>query len=82
MLPWHFLLEDSPIRKILLKEEPDIIEIYDNYALTYLAGMIRTGHFSQLKRPMLGSILQASDSTRYFRHSSSGEDLASGFPND
>jgi glycosyltransferase involved in cell wall biosynthesis len=53
MMPWQYLLKDSPIRKILLAEMPDMIEIYDNYSLTFLAGMIRIGKFKQLKRPML-----------------------------
>lgn len=53
MMPWQYLLKDSPIRKILLDEMPDMIEIYDNYSLTFLAGMIRIGKFKKLGRPML-----------------------------
>jgi glycosyltransferase involved in cell wall biosynthesis len=53
MMPWQYLLKDSPIRKILLAEMPDMIEIYDNYSLTFLAGMIRIGKFKKLGRPML-----------------------------
>ena len=52
MMPWHFLNHGTPIRKILLAERPQMIEIYDNYALTYLAGMTRMGHFERLGRPM------------------------------
>lgn len=53
MLPFHYLQNGSPIREILLKERPDMIEIYDNYALTLLAGVIRKGYFKKLGRPML-----------------------------
>lgn len=52
MMPWHFLNHGTPIRKILLAERPQMIEIYDNYALTYLAGMTRMGLFARLGRPM------------------------------
>ncbi|MEZ5306222.1 MAG: glycosyltransferase [Pyrinomonadaceae bacterium] len=53
MLPFHYLPGESPIRKILIDEMPDIIEIYDNYSLTLLAGVIRKGKLKQLNRPML-----------------------------
>jgi glycosyltransferase involved in cell wall biosynthesis len=53
IMPWQYLLKDSPIRKILLAEMPDMIEIYDNYSLTFIAGMIRIGKFKKLGRPML-----------------------------
>jgi glycosyltransferase involved in cell wall biosynthesis len=53
MMPWQYLLKDSPIRKILLAEMPDMIEVYDNYSLTFIAGMIRIGKFKRLGRPLL-----------------------------
>lgn len=53
LLPWQYLKGDSPIRKILESEMPDIIEIADKYTLSYLAGFIKKGHFTSLKRPML-----------------------------
>ena len=53
MMPWQYIQNETPIRKILLAEMPDMIEIYDNYSLTLLAGIIRKGKFKQLKRPML-----------------------------
>jgi glycosyltransferase involved in cell wall biosynthesis len=53
MLPFHYLQADTPIRKILIEEMPQIIEIYDNYSLTLLAGLIRKGNLAQLNRPML-----------------------------
>jgi len=53
MLPFHYLKDGSPIREILLEEKPQMIEIYDNYSLTLMAGMIRKGYFKKLGRPML-----------------------------
>lgn len=52
LLPMQYLFNGSAIREILLAERPDIIEIYDNYALTFLAGMTRKGKFRALGRPM------------------------------
>lgn len=52
MLPFHYLFHETPIRNILLDEMPEMIEIYDNYSLTFLAGMTRTGYFRKLGRPM------------------------------
>ncbi len=51
--PFHYLQNDTPIRKILLEEKPDMIEIYDNYSLTLLAGVIQKGYLKELGRPML-----------------------------
>lgn len=53
MLPNQYLFHGSPIRDVLLKEKPAAIEIYDNYSLTFLAGMIRKGKFRRLGRPLL-----------------------------
>jgi glycosyltransferase involved in cell wall biosynthesis len=53
MTPFHYLQNDTPIRKILLDEKPDMIEIYDNYSLTLLAGIIQKGYLKELGRPML-----------------------------
>ncbi len=54
MLPWKTYLQgDTPIRKILLEEKPDLIEISEKYSLSLLAGIIRMGYFSQLGRPLL-----------------------------
>lgn len=52
ILPDQYVPGGSAIRKILLEEMPQIIEIYDNYSLTLLAGIIRKGHFKELGRPM------------------------------
>lgn len=53
MLPFQYIFNSSPIRKILESELPDIIEIGEKYMLSYLAGMIRIGYYRALNRPML-----------------------------
>ncbi len=54
MLPWNTYLDHGlPIRKILRAERPQMIEIYDNYSLSLLAGIIRKGFFKSVERPML-----------------------------
>lgn len=52
ILPHQYMLSGSSVRRILLDEMPQIIEIYDNYLLTFLAGMTRMGYFKRLGRPM------------------------------
>ena len=53
MMPWHYMPGGSIIRKILLAEKPDFIEVTDKYTLSMLGAMIRLGKFRQLGRPML-----------------------------
>ena len=53
MMPWQYMVADSIIRKILLKEMPDMLEVTDKYSLSLLGVMIRKPHFKQLGRPML-----------------------------
>ncbi|MGH9821499.1 MAG: glycosyltransferase, partial [Pyrinomonadaceae bacterium] len=53
MMPWQYMLTDSAIRRILLEEKPDMIEVTDKYTLSMLGGMIRTNSFKKLGRPML-----------------------------
>lgn len=53
MMPWHYMQNGSIIRKILLAEMPDIVEVTDKYTLSMLGAMIRIGKFRQLGRPML-----------------------------
>ena len=52
IMPNQYLFKDSAVRKVLLEERPDFIEVYDNYALVFLAGMTRMGYFKKLGRPM------------------------------
>lgn len=53
ILPWQYMQGDSLIRKILLDEKPDLIEVTDKYTLSMLGAMIRIGKFKQLERPAL-----------------------------
>ena len=53
IMPWQYMPNDSPIRKILLAEKPDLIEVTDKYTISMLGAMIRLGKFKQLGRPML-----------------------------
>ena len=53
IMPWQYMPNDSIIRKILLEEKPDLIEVTDKYTLSMLGAMIRIGKFKQLGRPML-----------------------------
>jgi alpha-1,6-mannosyltransferase len=40
--PWRFLLPHGPVRRILIEEAPDLIEVSEKYSLPYLAGLLRT----------------------------------------
>lgn len=51
--PWQYMQNDSLIRKILLAEMPEMIEVTDKYTISALGAMVRIGKFKQLNRPML-----------------------------
>jgi glycosyltransferase involved in cell wall biosynthesis len=53
IMPWQYLAHGSVIRRILLDERPNFIEVTDKYTLSMLGAMIRTGNFRKLGRPML-----------------------------
>ncbi|MGB7069010.1 MAG: glycosyltransferase [Pyrinomonadaceae bacterium] len=53
MMPWQYMLSDTPIRKILLDEMPDMIEVTDKYTLSSIGHMIRMNQFKRIGRPML-----------------------------
>jgi glycosyltransferase involved in cell wall biosynthesis len=53
MMPWQYMVKDSIIRRILLEERPDLIEVTDKYTLSLLGAMIRTNNFKKLGRPIL-----------------------------
>lgn len=53
MMPWQYMQADSIIRKILLAEMPDMVEITDKYTLSLFGPMVRKKGFQQLGRPML-----------------------------
>ena len=52
MMPWQYLPADAIIRKILLAEMPEMVEVTDKYTLSMLGAMVRIGKFKQLNRPM------------------------------
>ncbi len=53
MMPWQYMANNSIIRRILLSEMPDMIEVTDKYTLSLMGAMIRRNQFKQLGRPML-----------------------------
>src|SRR5687767_7893969 len=53
MMPWQYMVKNSIIRRILLEERPDLIEVTDKYTLSLLGVMIRTNNFKKLGRPIL-----------------------------
>jgi glycosyltransferase involved in cell wall biosynthesis len=53
MMPWQYMLPNTSIRKILLAEMPDLIEVTDKYTLSLLGAMIRRNKFKKIGRPML-----------------------------
>lgn len=57
ILPWQFLPNSSKIRKIMLDEKPDLVEVCDKYSLSLVAAMIRRNKFIQIGRPMLVNLV-------------------------
>ena len=53
MMPWQYMQPGSVIRKILLAERPDMVEITDKYTLSIFGAMVRKKGFQELGRPML-----------------------------
>ncbi len=53
IMPWQYMVDDSIIRRILLEEKPDLIEVTDKYTLSLLGVMIRTNRFKKLGRPII-----------------------------
>ncbi|MBK7513153.1 MAG: glycosyltransferase [Chloracidobacterium sp.] len=53
MMPWQYMLADSAIRKILLDEKPDLIEVTDKYTLSMMGVMVRGHHFQQIGQPVM-----------------------------
>lgn len=51
MMPWQYMLADSAIRKILLAEMPDLVEVTDKYTLSLIGPMIRKNGFQEIGRP-------------------------------
>ncbi len=53
LMPWQYLPNGSVIRKILLQEMPDLIEVTDKYTLSMIGAMVRLGKFREIGRPVL-----------------------------
>ena len=53
LMPWNYLPVNSIIRRILIDEMPDLIEVTDKYTLSMLGAMIRLGKFREIGRPIL-----------------------------
>ena len=53
MMPWQYMPNDSIIRRILLAEMPQMIEVTDKYTLSMMGAMVRLNKFKQIGRPML-----------------------------
>ena len=53
IMPWQYMVSDSIVRRILLEEKPDLIEVTDKYTLSLMGVMIRTNKFRRLGRPIL-----------------------------
>ena len=53
IMPWQYLPDKTLVRKILMDEMPDMIEVTDKYTLSMLGAMVRIGKFKQIGRPML-----------------------------
>ncbi len=55
IMPWQYSPVGSILRRILMDEMPDVIEIRDKYALSLFGMIVRINKFSELNRPMLVS---------------------------
>ncbi|HXF43507.1 MAG TPA: glycosyltransferase, partial [Pyrinomonadaceae bacterium] len=53
ILPWQYMQPASLIRKIIIEEKPDFIEVTDKYTISMMGAMIRRGKFRQAGRPAL-----------------------------
>ena len=54
MTPLRYILDQSPIKRILRDEQPDIVEIGEKYSLSLMAGLMRKRIMNvSPKRPML-----------------------------
>ncbi len=53
IMPWQYLPGDSLMRKIIIGEMPDMIEVTDKYSLSMIGAMVRRDKFKEIGRPML-----------------------------
>ncbi len=54
LYPHQYLFPNAPIREILRREQPHLVEVCDKYTLPYLAGLLRLGAVpGMVQRPAL-----------------------------
>ena len=53
IMPWDYMLSGSLIRKILIDEMPQMVEIRDKYTLSMFGAMVKRNKFKDLNRCML-----------------------------
>ena len=53
IMPWQYMPNQSIIKKIILSEMPEMIEVTDKYTLSIMGAMVRLGKFEEVGRPML-----------------------------
>lgn len=51
IMPWQYTSDDKRIRKILIDEKPDLVEVCDKYTISMMGSMISRGNMAVLKRP-------------------------------
>jgi alpha-1,6-mannosyltransferase len=51
LMPRHYLLPNTPLRRILADEKPDLVECCDKYTMNYMAALLRRGWFLEHYRP-------------------------------
>ena len=62
MPPTYLPLFGGELRRILQDEQPDLIEVCDKYSVNWLAGLIRRGWISDLRRrPLVGMSCERMD---------------------
>jgi alpha-1,6-mannosyltransferase len=53
LMPHRYLLPAAEVRRILVAEQPDLLEICDKYTLNWLAGLLRKDRIRGVRRPVL-----------------------------
>ena len=51
LTPRHYLFPNTPLRRILAAEKPDLVECCDKYTMNYMAALLRRGWFIARYRP-------------------------------
>jgi alpha-1,6-mannosyltransferase len=51
IMPRHYLFPNTPLRRILADEKPELVECCDKYTMNYMAVLLRWGWFVEHYRP-------------------------------